>query len=214
MTENKGVKLHGGTLYVSKDNNNVLWDTRQTDFRFTIGEAYMSKRPNPTLHKVLSIDENGVVELQRVGSNRKSHSMIQSFSGSYLIQEKKKHTLKKREAEKAKREAERVEAAMRQMALLTPVAPTGSEGHDTQELGKDLAALIHDRMQALEDRLTASLQVYIDKMQVRLKEELGAQHDKSCRELTSAATAAADRLLAQGKETEERLVAVIIRELS
>jgi len=213
VTENKGVKLHGGTLYIN--GNNVLWDTRQTDFRFTIGEAYMSKRPNPALHKVLSINENGVVELQRIGSNRKSHSMVQSFSGSYLIQEKKKHTLKRREAEKAEREAKRVEAAMQQMSLPTPVAPTGSEEkYDVQELGKDLSALIHDRMQALEDRLSASLQVYIDKMQVRLKEELGTQHDESCRELTKAATAAADRLLAQGKETEERLVATIIKELS
>lgn len=210
MTENKGVKLHGGTLYVS-NNNNVLWDTRQTEFRFTIGEAYMSKRPNPTLHKVLSIDENGVVELQRVGSNRKSHSMIQSFSGSYLIQEKKKHTLKKREAEKAEREAKRVEAAMRQMDLPAPVAPMDSEEkHDTQELGRDLAALIHDRMQTLEDRLTTLIKLRDENTRVWLKEELAAQHTDTLHALGKIGAL----LIEQGSITEERLVATIIKGLS
>lgn len=213
MTEGK--KLFGGVLHI--DGDDVFWDTRHSEYRFSVGSEYPPQRKEGTvMHKVISISSDGIVELRRTDTGRSSHSQVQNFCTSYVVPCKKKERKAARLAEAERKKAAKIAAARQLLEQTTspPAAEAPSaatkEGYDAQELWKDLAALIHDRMQALENRLTTLIKLRDESTRIWLKEELAAQRTDTLRELGKIGTL----LIEQGSITEGKLTAAIIKGLS
>lgn len=204
------IKLFGGTLHL--DGSHVQWETRQKVYRFVVGCSYDRNYKSRGKYTVTAVSTEGVVTLQSVVDSRVSHSQVQSFVGSYGVAQQKKDVRKLREEERELRKKER--ERKREAAELARVLPTDSMNHSVREQDRGISVLIHSLMQDMEGRLAASIRAHIGNMELRLKEELGVQHLEHKRELVDAAEKTRDAILAQGKETEERLAAAIVKGLS
>lgn len=203
------IKLFGGTLHL--DGSHVQWETRQKVYRFVVGCSYDRNYKGRGKYTVTAVSTEGVVTLQSVVDSRVSHSQVQSFVGSYDVAQRKKDVKKLREEERELRKKER-ERKREAAELAKRPLPTDSTNHNVREPEGGFS--VHSLMQDMEERLAASIRAHIENMELRLKEELGVQHLEHKRELINAAEKTRDAILAQGKETEERLAAAIIKGLS